>query len=195
LRFGIASRPALGMSMNGDAYLIKEWDGQMLLAVIDGLGHGEEASAASEKAKEYVAENFTRDVEQIILGLHGHLHGTRGVVTGLVRIDRVGRKLIFCGIGNIEVRVVGEPPMHPASLEGVVGVNLRKAMKFEYRYNSLRIVILHSDGISGRFDLLDYPSVHEQPQKVAEQIVAEWGKENDDATTIIAVEDVRSVEP
>lgn len=193
MRFGVAFRPMSGISVNGDAYVIEEWDGQTLLAVIDGLGHGEEASIASRKAKQYVLENRTRDIEQIVVGLHTHLHGTRGVVAGLVRIDRVGRRLIFCGVGNIEARVVGEPPMHPASLEGIVGLNLRKTAKFGYRYNTLKAVALHSDGISGRFDLSDYPSAYEQPQKVAERIMAEWGKENDDATIIIAVEDARGV--
>lgn len=188
MRFGIASRPASGMRVSGDAYLIKEWNGQTLLAVVDGLGHGEEASITSRKAREYVLENRTREVEQIISGLHIHLHGTRGVVAGLARIDRVGRRLLFCGVGNIEVRILGEPPMHPASLDGIIGLNLRKAMKFEYRYNTLKAVVLHSDGISGKFDLSDYPSVYEDPQRIAEKIMVEWGKEHDDATIIIAVE-------
>jgi len=194
LRFGIASRPVLGMSVNGDAYTIREWDGQTLLAVIDGLGHGEEAAVASRKAKEYILENHTRDVEQIIQGLHIHLQKTRGIAAELVRIDRVNVQLFFCGVGNTEVRVVGEPPMHPASLDGIIGMNLRKATRFAYRYHSLRVVVLHSDGVSSRFDLSDYPSIYEQPQNVAEKIVAEWSKEHDDATVLIAVEDADSVE-
>lgn len=191
---GIVSRPALGMGVNGDAYLIKEWNGQTLLAVIDGLGHGEEASIASRKAKEYLLENYTRDVDQIVQGLHLHLHKTRGAVAGLVRVDRVGRRLFFCGIGNIEVRILGEPSMNPPSLEGILGMNLRKVAKFEYRYNTLKAVVLHSDGVSGRFDLSGYPSVYEQPQRVAERIMIEWGKQQDDATIIIAVEDTGNVE-
>lgn len=58
----------------------------------------------------------------------------------------------------------------------------------------LSAVVLHSDGISSRFDLLNYLSVYEQLQKVAKRIMAEWSKEHDDAT-IIAVEDARSVKP
>lgn len=195
MRFGVASRPALRMTVNGDASVIEEWNGQTLLAVTDGLGHGEEASIASRKTKEYVLENHARDVEQIVLGIHAHLHRTRGVAAGLVRIDREARRLAFCGVGNTEVRILGEPPMHPASMDGILGMNLRKARKFEYRYNSLRAVLLHSDGISGKFDLSDYPSVYEEPQKVAERIMADWGEEADDATIIIAVEDAPSVEP
>jgi len=190
--FGVASRLAPGMSVNGDACVIKEWNGQTLLAVIDGLGHGGEASVSSNKAKQYVLKEYSKEVEQILLGLHAHLHGTRGVAAGLARIDRVRCRLIFCGIGNTEVRVVGEPPMHPTSLDGILGMNLRKTGKFEYRYNSLRAVVLHSDGISGRFDLSEYPSIYKEPQKIAERIVVEWGKEHDDATIIIAVEDAQS---
>nr|MDO8097642.1 ATP-binding protein [Candidatus Njordarchaeota archaeon] len=189
MRFGIVCRPAMGVVVNGDAYVVKDWDGQTLLAVIDGLGHGEEAAIASVKAREYVLKNHARDVEQIISGLHEHLHGTRGAVAGLVRIDRDARQLLFCGIGNVDASIVGEPPMHPPSLEGIIGINARKIVRFGYTYKSLRMVVLHSDGISGRFGLSDYPTVYEQPQAVAERIMAEWGKEDDDATILIAVED------
>lgn len=195
LKFGIASRPTLGLDVNGDAYITKEWNGQTLLAIVDGLGHGKEAWIASTKAKNYVIENCTKDLEQVILDLHAHLHMTRGVAAGLTKINRTANQLLFCGIGNIEARIIGEPPMHPASLEGIVGMSLRKAKKFEYRYNSLKAVVLHSDGISSKFNLSDYPAIYEQPQNVAEQILIEWGKKHDDATIIIAVEDDHSHGP
>jgi anti-sigma regulatory factor (Ser/Thr protein kinase) len=185
---GVASRPALDQKVNGDDYLVKEWNGQTLLAVIDGLGHGEDAAAASAKARQYVLENHTRDVEQIVSGLHTHLHGTRGAVAGLVRIDRAAHRLLFCGIGNIDVSIVAEPAMHPTSLDGVLGANARKIMKFGYTYDKLRAVVLHSDGISGRFSLSAYPLFYEQPQFVAERILDEWGNRDDDATIAIAVE-------
>jgi len=177
-----------GLTVNGDAYLVREWNKQTLLAVIDGLGHGEEASSASEKAKEYIAENFAKDVDQTVSGLHLHLHGTRGVVAGLIRIDRLEHRLIFCGIGNIDTRIIGEPPMHPTSLDGIIGLNLRKAKKFEYKYDSLKAIVLHSDGISSGFNPSDYLMIYKQPQEVAEQILAEWGKQHDDATIVIGVE-------
>lgn len=195
MKLGIASRPILGLSVNGDAYVAKEWDGQTLLAVLDGLGHGEEAWIVSTKAKDYMLENCTKDVEQIILDLHAHLHMTRGVAVGLTKIDRATNQLFFCGIGNIEIRIIGEPPMHPASLDGIVGMSLRKAKKFEYRYSSIKAVVLYSDGISSKFDLSDYPTLYEQPQKVSEQILIEWGRKHDDATIIIAVEEDHSNEP
>lgn len=194
MKFGIASRPILGLNVNGDAYVTEEWNGQTLLAVLDGLGHGEEAHIASAKAREYILQNRTKDVEQLILGLHADLHATRGIAVGLAKIDRTTNQLSFCGIGNIEARIIGEPPMHPASLEGIVGMNLRKTKRFEYRYDSLKAVILHSDGISSKFDISNYPASYEHPQKTSEQILNEWGKKQDDATIVIAVEDDPSIE-
>jgi anti-sigma regulatory factor (Ser/Thr protein kinase) len=178
-----------GMNMNGDSYFIKQWNNQALLGIIDGLGHGEEAAAASKIAKEYLEQNFEIDIEQLTFGLHKRLYNTRGAAGGLVRIDKTASRLGFCGIGNIEVRIIGDPPMHPICLDGIIGVNVKKVTKFEYQHNVLKAVVLHSDGISARFDLLDYPTVCQEPQKVAERILAEWGKEQDDATIIIAVED------
>lgn len=194
MKFGIASRPILGLNVNGDAYVTEEWNGQTLVAVLDGLGHGEEACMASARAKEYILENRTKDVEQLILGLHADLHATRGIAIGLAKIDRTTNQLFFCGIGNIEARIIGEPPMHPISLEGIVGMNLRKVKRFEYRYDLLKAVILHSDGISSKFDISNYPASYEHPQKTSEQILNEWGKKLDDATIVIAVEDDPSIE-
>jgi hypothetical protein len=195
LRFGIASRPASGMHANGDAYFVKEWNGQTVMAVIDGLGHGGEASAASERTKEFLGTNYSENPKQIILALHAHLgNKSRGVAAELVRIDAVKRHLLFCGIGNTEVRIISEPPMHPASLDGILGLNLRKAMEFEYPYNSLKAVVLHSDGISSRFDLSDYPAIYQKPQTVAEAIMTRWSKEYDDATIVIAMDEVEKIE-
>jgi negative regulator of sigma-B (phosphoserine phosphatase) len=189
LNFGIASRPMPGLTANGDTYLIRELNEQILLAVIDGLGHGEEASSVSEEAKEYIAENSAKNIEQIIAGLHLRLHGTRGVVAGLIRIDRLGRRLSFCGVGNIDARIIGEPPMHPTSLDGIIGLNVRKIKQFAYDYASLRAVVLYSDGISSKFSTSDYPTLYKQPQEVADQILAEWGKQHDDATILIGIEE------
>lgn len=195
MKIGVASRPVPGLNVNGDAYLAKEWDGQTLLAVLDGLGHGEEAWIASTKAKEYLLENYANDLDRLISDLHANLHMTRGVIAELVRIDTVTKRLSFCGIGNAEVRIISEPPMHPASLEGIIGANLRKAKKFEYQYRSIKAVVLHSDGISSKFDISNFPEMYDQPQKACERIMAEYSKEYDDATIIIAIEDDHSHEP
>jgi anti-sigma regulatory factor (Ser/Thr protein kinase) len=201
LRIGLYSRPAKGLVANGDAIFAQEWDGQVLLAIIDGLGHGEEAARVSGAAKDWLLTNYGHDVKEIVEMLHQNLRATRGVAVALTKVDRPHRSLSFCGIGNVEVRVSGKPAMHPASTDGIVGMSVRKVVKFEYKYDTLDFLILHSDGISSGFNIADYPLLHEDPQKAAEDIARVFGKDYDDASIIIAVgpdnrelsRDVRSV--
>ena len=186
---GIASKPIMGLNVNGDAWFCKEWDEQTLLAVIDGLGHGEEANEASEKAKQFLMDNYSGELDEIVRNLHAFLHNTRGAVVGLAHVNRLEKEFTFCGVGNIEVCIKSDPPLHPTSLNGIVGINLRRALQFKYKYKVLHMILLYSDGISGRFNLDEYPTIYNHPQEVSEQILAKWGNPMDDATILIAVEE------
>jgi len=188
MRVGVMCRPLGSSEVSGDAYLFVEWNGQTLMAVIDGLGHGVEAHRASQKAREYVENHAAEDVEEIIRGCHGHIRQTRGVSIGLVHIDRKTNRFSCCGIGNIETRILDKRFKHPLSTAGIVGYNLRKIRRFEYPYDPAGVVLLYSDGVSSGFDPSKYPHLRRDPQRVAEQIIEEWGTETDDATVLIAVE-------
>ena len=188
MRVGVACRPVKNRELSGDAYLFLEREAQTLLAVIDGLGHGAEANKASQKAREYVKDHADEDLEEIVRGCDRHIRQTRGVSIGLVRIDRKTNRFSCCGVGNIETRILSKRSRHPLSMAGIVGYNLRKIRKFEYPYEPAGVVLLYSDGISSRFDPSKYPQLRRDPQRAAEQIIEEWGKETDDATILIAVE-------
>lgn len=187
--FGVATRPALMNDVNGDAYLIKQWDDHILVALIDGLGHGEEAAKASEAAKEFVSEHFDKDLEQIMRGLHDSLTKTRGAVVGMTRIDLAEKRFAFCGVGNIEAKLIIDPPIQPVSRDGIVGANMIKIKKFEYHYDSLKAIVLHSDGVSSKFDLPKYKNLSTDPQKIAKKILNDCWNGRDDATVIFAEEE------
>ena len=172
----------------GDAYLFLERDAETLIAVIDGLGHGAEAHEASQKALEYVKDHAGEGLEEIIRGCHGHIRRTRGVSLALVRVDRKNNSFSCCGVGNVETRILSKQTRHPISTAGIVGYNLRKIRTYEYPYEPPGVVLLYSDGVSTRFDPSEYPHLRRDPQRAAEQIIEEWGKETDDATILIAVE-------
>ncbi|MFB3889671.1 MAG: SpoIIE family protein phosphatase [Candidatus Bathyarchaeia archaeon] len=182
---GVATRPAAGIRVNGDAFLIKEWSDHVLVALIDGLGHGEEAAKASGAAREYVNENFALDIKLTLMGLHEQLSKTRGAAVGLARIDQAEHRFTFCGVGNIEIRVKSNPPIHPTSFEGIVGMNKISPRKLEYQYSSIKAIVIHSDGISGRFDLSDYSPYVTDPRETAEAILSDWWSGRDDATIIV----------
>lgn len=188
MRVGVACRPAKNWEVSGDTYLLHEWNSQTLAAVIDGLGHGVEAHRASENARGYVEDHAAEDIEEIIRGCDRHIRKTRGVSIGLVRIDRKTDRLSCSGVGNVEMQILNKRAKHLLSMAGIVGCNLRRVRKFEYAYEPVSGILMHSDGVSGRFDLSKYPYLRRDPQLAAERIIEEWGKERDDATILIAVE-------
>lgn len=183
--FGVATAPATSNDVCGDANMIRRWDDQLFIAVIDGLGHGEEAAKASATAKRYLGEVFSEDLAEVMLGLDEHLTKTRGAVVGLARVDQAEKKFTFCGVGNIEIKVVSDPPIHPVSTEGVVGMNRIRLKKFEYRYVGLSSFALYSDGISSNFELPASNRPSWEPQKLAEEILLKYWNRVDDATVVV----------
>ena len=52
--WAVAFRPAPGELVCGDRHLVREQEGLVLAAVVDGLGHGTSAAEAAEAAAEEV---------------------------------------------------------------------------------------------------------------------------------------------
>jgi serine/threonine protein phosphatase PrpC len=187
MKVTVASTPFPGMSVNGDTYLSKEWGSMCLLGLIDGLGHGDEAALASQAAKKHVLENFDESLDVLIEGVHLALKSSRGAVGALVKVDMSSRVLQFCGVGNVDSRIISEPSMQPVSMPGILGFNFRKARVFEYTFSRLDAVLLHSDGISARFDSRSYPELLTRPKETLAKILEEHASAYDDATILIAL--------
>lgn len=191
MQYGICSIPAYGAEVNGDAYLIREYEGQALLAVIDGLGHGERAAEAALAAVDYLRTNYRQDLAAIIAGCHHALKKTRGVVMGLARVNFAAATLTCSGVGNIRIKTNGVQPARPVSVPGIVGGNFRHAMQEVFPYSKGDTLFLYSDGISERLDPVrfDAQGRGRGPQQIAEDVVREFGKNNDDTTIIVAREE------
>ena len=191
MQFGIVNRALKGQEVCGDAYFIKEFENKALIAVIDGLGHGPDAVTASNTAVEYIKNNYQKSLTEIIKNCHEELKKTRGAAVGIALIDLESSTLRYAGVGNIEVRVKSRTVIRPISVNGIVGYNLRKVREEEFPYRQGDIIILHSDGISTKFDLNLYPPefLGQHPQTIAERIAAEFGRERDDLTIVVARQD------
>ncbi|MBF0509457.1 MAG: SpoIIE family protein phosphatase [Deltaproteobacteria bacterium] len=188
MKYGVISIPALGSELNGDAYVIKEFDQTALIAVIDGLGHGEKAYVVAQEAADYVQKNYTNDIGLIIEKCHEALRGTRGVVMALARVDFEASQLTTAGVGNIGMKVIGKNLIKPFSVAGIVGHNLRKLIVQEFLYSKGDTIFMYSDGVSDRFDSEEPELTKMKPQEAAEAIVRRFGKDKDDTTIVVARE-------
>jgi serine phosphatase RsbU (regulator of sigma subunit) len=185
LRRGIVHQAIQGESLCGDAYCVIEQDTFVLVAVVDGLGHGPEAHEAALKAIATIEKQPDRPVQVLLEACHMALRGTRGAVAAIARIDRVLRVLTYTGLGNIEARIVGADKVRrPVSVNGIVGYEARKYRVEEFPFLDGDMLIMHSDGISDRFAMTPAARFLE-PQMLAMQLASAHGRPNDDQLLLL----------
>ena len=188
LAFGAASRPYRPWEENGDAFIIKQWEGNALAAVIDGLGHGAFAQRASLAARQYIEQHFDQPLDKIFRGAGRACRATRGVVMALARFDLVGRKLLIASVGNIEVRLQGGVErFRPIVRRGIVGLNAPDAVITEHPWTSSTMLIMHSDGLPAHWAWDQFPELDgELPPAIAQRLLRRLARPDDDATVVVA---------
>ncbi|MCF8298074.1 MAG: SpoIIE family protein phosphatase [Saprospiraceae bacterium] len=186
ISIGAASRAKPGETLNGDDYVIVNLSSTLVLvALIDGLGHGKHAHFASNLAKEQLLLKKDQPIELIMQYVHNALKGSRGAVLGLCKIDTEKEKLIFTGIGNIEGQVFNKSDSKSLiSFGGIVGHNMRTPRVFEFDFKKGYTLCIYSDGITSNWknQEIDW---NENPQSNAEKLLNNNSRISDDATVII----------
>ena len=187
LAFGAASRAHPRFDVNGDAFVIKQWNTSTLTAVIDGVGHGQFAHRASQAARQYVQGHFDQPLEAIFRGTTRACRATRGVVMTLARFDWRQARLTFAGIGNVEAQVFGSPaPMNLIIRRGILGLNASNPMVTEHRWDPDYLMILYSDGLKTprRWDEIA-PLADQSATVMAQKLLRRLARDDDDATVMV----------
>lgn len=187
LDFGAATRPHLGMAVNGDAFVIKRWRANLLAGVIDGLGHGKWAHRAASAARNYVERHFHQPLKDIFRGVGIACRATRGVVMALAHIDLEEMVLNFGSVGNIDARIFGSAE-HKSFIvrRGVIGFNAPSPVVTSHPWNDGCILVVHSDGLKPHWKREDFPGLFEEPAAViANKLMKDLGKHNDDSTVVV----------
>jgi serine/threonine protein phosphatase PrpC len=184
---GIATRPCDLAGANGDAFVIRECDGRLLVGVIDGLGHGEPAQQAALAAQSYVQCHFELPLDELFRGVGRACRGTRGVVMALARFESP-LAMVLANLGNIEMRAwTGTERLEIPVQRGFLGVREIHVQMQHLRWDPDWMLVLHSDGLFAQWHWDDFPGLqHETPQAVANHLLSILARENDDAT-ILAV--------
>jgi anti-sigma regulatory factor (Ser/Thr protein kinase) len=186
-RVGCWSRPRPGEETNGDAYFIKERDGETLLAVVDGLGHGRGAREAAAAALDTLERWEGEPLGELILAVHDALRATRGAVMGAVVLDHARGAFNYAGVGNVEVRVVGaSEPARPIPSNGTLGARLSQVRVWPHRWQEGTTLVIASDGISATWDAAAYPGLFgRSPQLLAGVLLRDYARNSDDATVLV----------
>jgi phosphoserine phosphatase RsbX len=184
--WGAVCRAKSGQQVSGDTYVVEPFGEQNIVAaVIDGLGGGEEARRAALAAAEIVRSHPSLEIGELLRRAHVALHGTRGAVMSVLTFERAQRRLTYVGVGNIGVHAYSREPIKPISKNGILGYRFPHLLKLSYTYNFGDTFVLYSDGVSSRFGLESRLDLALAPQVLAEAILEQYGKLTDDATVVV----------
>lgn len=176
------SLPMVGEIANGDrAVSCTDGEGRFLFGVIDGLGHGVDAAAASQAAIECLQTvALDTSLHGIMQQVHDRLIGSRGAA-GTVCVVRDGA-IEVCAVGNVEVRSDMRIPL--VFSPGILGVRVAKLHACRAAIPSRARIVLFSDGISSRVPVDDVRSL--APSLACDALMQKYRRKEDDATVLVA---------
>jgi anti-sigma regulatory factor (Ser/Thr protein kinase) len=189
-RVGAVCVPYPGETACGDAWLIQRAsDGEgVRVTLVDGLGHGPDAARAAMVAVHAIAERgYTASLTETLQLVHAMLHATRGAAVGMAAIDRRTSTVQFAGVGNIAGSIVSAAGTRSlASQNGTVGHEVRRFQEFTYEWSAGASLIMHTDGVSGRWRVETYPGMTSYHPSIAAALLhRDWARANDDATIVV----------
>lgn len=189
IEWGVATLTVGGQTESGDRHLVRTLPDGVLIAVVDGIGHGHEAAHAAAEATGLVERHSADPLEAILARCHESLRETRGVVMSLARYDTAHQTLTWIGVGNVEGLLIRRDPEEGGQREwlllrrGVLGSRLPALQTSSRTVKEGDLLILLTDGVDVRFDeTLDGMA---RPQLLADRILARHAKTTDDATVLV----------
>ncbi|WP_411867385.1 ATP-binding SpoIIE family protein phosphatase [Vulcanococcus limneticus] len=184
---GLSIRPIQGERVSGDISVLVNHPDGLLAGLIDVSGHGSEAHALACEMQQTVEQHGGAGIGQILERVHQEHRGSRGAAIGLALLDQTRHKLLFSGVGNISIWLLGHQRWRGVSRDGIIGQRMRSAFIQEVDIHPGDMVVMTSDGISESTSrhLWDLYRPGMKAQDFSDMILRDAGKNHDDASCLI----------
>jgi negative regulator of sigma-B (phosphoserine phosphatase) len=185
--WAIATRMHRGQVVSGDLHVVAPFAGGVLVAVVDGLGHGPDAAEAARVAAAVLQEAAGQPVTSLVERCHAALRRTRGAVLSVASFDARAGTMTWLGVGNVEGSLFRADGTRREALllrGGVVGYQLPILRAAVLPIAPGDVLILATDGIRGDFTAC--VPVGRPPEQVADDIIGGHAKSDDDALVLVA---------
>jgi anti-sigma regulatory factor (Ser/Thr protein kinase) len=175
----------------GDHAAFVRRDDALVLAVIDGVGHGHPARDAADAAVAAFLAHAAESPAEILAACDAALHSTRGAVMAVARLREDGGQVEHAAVGNIMMRVERYRSARilggtPATL-GARGAR-RKPFTEALAVDPGEVILLYTDGLKSRVNLSDDDPdlLREHPVVIAQRVIERFARPNDDALVMVA---------
>lgn len=184
---GAVQRNYPGEPVCGDDWAYTAGQSVLRACVVDGLGHGLHAHEAARAAvRAFETSSHLRPAE-VLGAIHQALRSTRGAVGAVVAIDAAAGLLQFAGVGNLTAAVLGPAGRRGLlSHNGTLGQEVRKMQEQELPWTEGSVLVVHTDGLSGGWDLSGLPGLpRRRAAVIAGVLYRDHARGRDDATVVV----------
>jgi hypothetical protein len=189
VEWGVAGRPFPGEIESGDLHVVAPFEGGVLVAAIDGLGHGVEAAQAARRAADALSAAPGQPVHQLVERCHAALRSSRGAVMTLATLDTRSDLLTWTAVGNVEATLCRVAEGGSRTREsvvprgGVVGYQLPTLREVTLPLVRGDVLVFATDGIGHDF-ILDSPA-QTSAQDYASYLLGRYATGADDALVLV----------
>jgi negative regulator of sigma-B (phosphoserine phosphatase) len=189
VEYGVAKSILPGQGESGDRHVVCCGGEGILIAAIDGIGHGEEAANPPQAALAILKASPEEPVISLLERCHEGLRSTRGVVLSLASIDPKHGLMTWLGVGNVQGVLMRAGAQKGSVGEvlllrgGVVGSQLPALQAAVLPIRRGDTLVFVTDGVRGEF--VEGLSALESPQRAADKILKQHGRGNDDALVLV----------
>lgn len=190
IEYGIAKFVLPGQTESGDQHVVRCSKTNVLLAVIDGIGHGQEAARAANIAASILSEGVDEPIISLVEKCHEKLRLSRGIVVSVAAIDTVHGLMTWLGVGNVHGALMRAGSKNGSVQEvlllraGVVGAQMAALQAAVLPVCPGDTLFFATDGI--RSNYLEKLSALESPQRAADRILRAYRNGSDDALVMVA---------
>lgn len=189
IEWGVATLALSGQVESGDLHAVIPFESGVLVAVIDGLGHGGDAAVAARLAAATLRGYAHESVISLVRRCDQELRRTRGAAMSLASFNGLDHTMTWLAVGNVDgvlMRMGAGRHEKETILQrgGVVGCALPPVRADVIAINPGDTLILATDGIRSGF--ADTVLLNDSPQHIADNILTRWGRETDDALALVA---------
>lgn len=188
--WGVAGRPMPGENVCGDMHLVKPIRDGVLAAVVDGLGHGQEAFKAASTAIEVIEENAEEPLTVVVVRCHEALRRTRGAVMTVATLDSSHGQLNWLGVGGVQVVLLRSGRRTEFLTDralllraGVVGYRLPPLRVGTLALTPDDLLLFATNGVG--VGLADEVRRGDSPRRLATRIIERQFKGRDDALVLV----------
>jgi negative regulator of sigma-B (phosphoserine phosphatase) len=187
--WGVSSRAFGAAAQSGDLHVVVPGAQNMLVAAIDGLGHGREAALAARTAASVLKRHGDEPLIQLMQRCHEELRHTRGVVLSMALFEPHTAAMTWLGVGNVEGALFradeSTGPRRDSLIlrGGVVGYQIPPLRPAKLHIAGGDVLVFATDGVRSGFSAC--APANQDTQQAADAILAEFGKETDDAMVLV----------